>query len=421
MTHDSRVIPEPSDGGSVARRRAWLAVATVALGTFVMVTTEFLPIGLLSSMARDLQVSEGTAGLMVTVPGIVAAIAAPVVTLAARNADRRLLLIALASLILLSNAIVALSSNFGIVLAGRVLLGVSVGGFWTFAAAVGRRLVSEADGGRATALILAGISVGTVVGVPIGTTIGVLAGWRWAFGGVAALALLAALGQSALLPSLPSRHAVKLRDLGALFLVPRAALGFAATALIAGGHFAAYTYLEPFLTQVAGFTASGLSWALAAYGVTGVLGNFIGERATAKDVRSAFLGVGVALGAAILLAIAFGSNVFAVTVAVVLWGAAFGAVPVAVQIWTYEAAPRQFETGSALMVSVFQVALAAGAFAGGELVDRIGLRSAFGLGAALSGLSALVIYFASRLATPRGNSIDETTASSAIQLKRMES
>jgi len=382
------------------RRRAWLAVGTVALGTFVMVTTEFLPIGLLTPIASDLHVSEGTTGLMVTVPGIVAAIAAPAVTIAAKNTDRRRLLIALATLTLLSNAIVALSAHLVTVLAGRVLLGLSVGGFWTFAAAVGRRLVPESDGGRATALILAGISIGTVVGVPIGTTIGALAGWRFAFGGVAVLALLAVVGQMHWLPSLPSRHAVTLRDLCALLHVPSAAIGFAATALIAAGHFAAYTYLEPFLTQAAGFSRAGLSWGLAAYGMTGVLGNFIGERATAKDVRKAFLFVGVVLGAAILLAIAFASNVFAVTFAIVLWGAAFGAVPVCVQIWTYQAAPEQFETGSALMVFVFQVALASGALAGGELVDRIGLTSAFGLGAVLSGLSALLVYFAPRLTTP---------------------
>jgi predicted MFS family arabinose efflux permease len=392
--NEPRLRLEPSEGNSAARRSAWPAVGTVALGTFVMVTTEFLPIGLLTSIARDLHVSEGTAGLTVTVPGIVAAIAAPASTIAAKNTDRRLLLIALATLILLSNVLVALSTTFVSVLAGRVLLGLSVGGFWTFAAAVGRRLVPEADGGRATALILTGISVGTVVGVPIATAIGAHAGWRSAFGGVAALALLAVVGQSYLLPSLPSRRAVSLRDMGALLLVPRAVIGFAASALIAGGHFAAYTYLEPFLTQVAGFTPAALSWALAAYGLAGVLGTFIGERASDKDVRKALLFVDVVLAAAILFAIAFGSNVFAVTASVVLWGAAFGAVPVCVQIWTYQAAPEQFETGSALMVSVFQVALAFGAFAGGELVDRFGLRSAFGLGVALAGSSALLVYLA---------------------------
>lgn len=415
MPCNSRLIAGRAGVGIADRCRAWGAVSAVALGTFVMVTTEFLPIGLLSPMARDLRVSQGTAGLMVTAPGIVAAIAAPVVAIVARNTDRRLLLMALASLIVVSNAIVALSADFGIVLAGRVLLGASVGGFWTFAAAVGRRLVPETDGGRATALILAGISVGTVVGVPIGTAVGALAGWRWAFGAVAALALLAVLGQSALLPPLPSRQAFTFRDLHSLLTVPRAAWGFAATALIAGGHFAAYTYFEPFLVDVAGFNPDGLSWALAAYGVTGVLGNFIGERVAAGSARNAFVGVGVALGAAALLAIAFESNVYGVSVAIALWGAAFGAVPVAVQIWTYEAAPEQFETSSALLVSVFQVALAAGAYAGGELVDQAGPRAAFGLGAALSAESALVIYLASRRPPPHGNQIDDTSTSSPME------
>ena len=158
--------------------RAWLAVTSIAVGTFAMVTTEFLPIGLLTAIAGDLGVSEGTAGLMVTVPGIVAAITAPVVTVAAGSIDRRILVVLLTALIVLSNVVAWLTPTFTIMLLGRVLLGLCVGGFWTFAAAIGRRLVPEASGGRATALIIAAISVGTVVGVPAGAMIGELASWR---------------------------------------------------------------------------------------------------------------------------------------------------------------------------------------------------------------------------------------------------
>lgn len=373
---------------------AWTAVAMVTLGTFAMVTTEFLPIGLLTAIGRDFGVSDGQAGLMVTIPGLVAALAAPTVTVLAGSTNRRTLLVLLAALVALSNVIVAMSQTFAVALAGRVLLGISVGGFWTFAAAVGRRLVPEKDGGRATALILAGISIGTVVGVPLGTALGALAGWRVAFGTVAALALLTVGGQMYFLPSLEGHRPVRVRDLGAVLVVPRAAVGFAASALVACGHFAAYTYLEPYLTQVAAFSPVHLSAALAAYGLAGVFGNFLGERATAQDVQRAFVGVALLLAASIVIAALLGTNGYAMFLAVVLWGTAFGAVPVCVQIWTYQAAPAQFETGSAVMVSVFQIALAVGAFGGGGLVDHLGLRHAFGAGAALCGLGAALVFFA---------------------------
>jgi len=382
-------------------RRAWLAVGSIALGIFVMVTTEFLPIGLLSSIARDLQITEGQAGLMVTVPGLVAALAAPVMTIVTRNADRRLLLVGLSTLVMISNLIVALAPNITVVLVGRVLLGLSVGGIWTFAAAVGRRLVQQGDGNRAIAVITTGVSVGTVLGVPVGTAIGELAGWRLAFVGGAGLALAVLIGQWVLLPKLPTRRATTVRDLVGILRVPQAVAGLAAAALIASGHFVAYTYLEPFLAQIARLSPTGVTGTLAGYGIAGVLGTIVAERASTWDVRGAFPGCALLVAAAIFFAVSHGSDAGWAIAFVILWGAAFGAVPVCVQIWIYESAPEQFEVGSAIMVTVFQVALAVGAFAGGLMVDFAGLGSAFILGGSLSLLCGLLILIIRRVSTMR--------------------
>jgi predicted MFS family arabinose efflux permease len=198
-----------------------------------------------------------------------------------------------------------------------------------------------------------------------------------------------------LLPRLPSRHAATVHDLVALLRVPRAIIGLAATALLAGGHFTAYTYLEPFLTQVARMQPGGVSWTLAAYGIAGVLGTFAGERACSRDVRSAFLVVALSMAVAVILAATLGSNAGLAALFVVLWGIAFGAMPVCVQIWLYEAAPERFESGSAAMVTVFQLALSAGAFGGGLIVDQGGLLAAFYLGGVLSALCTLLVFVAS--------------------------
>ncbi|WP_173088659.1 MFS transporter [Devosia sp. 1635] len=389
MTSSSTIGDRPSI-------RPWLAVASIAIGAFAMVTTEFLPIGLLSAIASDMGVSEGSAGLMVTVPGIAAAIAAPVLTVAAGSIDRRIFVVVLTALIVLSNVVAVLAPSFGVMLLGRVLLGLCIGGFWTFSAAIGRRLVTESAGGRATAIIIASISVATVAGVPAGALIGEWAGWRSAFLATAVLSVAALIGQALLLPKLPATRVVRVGDIFALFAVRQARIGLLATALIVTGHFAAYTYLEPFLKQVVALSPSMLSGVLAAYGVAGLLGTFAAEKALDQSLRVGFAGVMLLLSVALFLAMLFGGHSLAAIAFVTLWGLAFGGVPLGVQLWLYAAAPERFEIGSAMMVTVFQVALALGAFTGGVLVDGNGINSAFTAGSLLALAAALTFLAGSR-------------------------
>ena len=146
--------------------RPWLAVSSLALGAFAVVTSEILPVGLLTDVASHYHVSAGTVGWMMTAPGIAAALAALVLSMAIGRLDRRTLLLALSSLMLLANVVIALAPSWGWVLAARVLSGVSVGGFWAFALVAARRLVPAAKGDRAVTWVVAGVSAGTVLGVP---------------------------------------------------------------------------------------------------------------------------------------------------------------------------------------------------------------------------------------------------------------
>jgi predicted MFS family arabinose efflux permease len=370
-------------------RRGWFAVASIALGTFVMVTSEFLPIGLLGPIARQLGVGEGLAGWMVTVPGLVAAAAAPAAASFARGVDRRILLLVLSALIVGADLIVANATSFRMALAGRTLLGLCVGGFWAFAVAAGRRLVPDAAGDRATAIVLAGISAGTVLGVPLATAIGNAAGWRNAFRLVALLALAIGAAQLFLLPRLPGSVSGSPRAWVALLRNRRLASGFAAAALVAGGHFMAYTYLGLFLSQSSRMSDTAIGLTLAAYGVAGIAGTFGGERLAVRDVRRSFVMVVVLLACAIAGITLAGQHAGASAVLISLWGLAFGAVPVCLQLWLFRAAPEQAEASSAFVVTVFQLALAAGAYGGGWLVDHAGLRIAYA-GGALVALLALV-------------------------------
>ncbi len=378
------------------RVHSWLAVLSIAMGAFVVITSEFLPIGLLGSISADNHVSVGTGGTMIALPGLVAAVAAPAATVFAGNRNRKALLIGFAALVMVSDAIVALSPHFAGILLARLLLGIGVGGFWTFAVAAGRRLVPERSGSRATALILSGVSVGTVVGVPAGTALGAMRGWRFAFASVGAVAALIVLAQMSVLPDLPGREPVSLPSLLGLFRIRALRVGFLASALTAAGHFAAYTYLQPFLSEVLHLRSAGIAWALVVNGVAGIAGTFLAEHAASHGLRQTFFGVSLVLGLAILTAAVCNGDAIAGVGAVVFWGAAFGALPVCTQLWTFHAAPSQFEPASATGMTVFQIALVAGAFGGGRLFDSAGLTSAFMLGALFSLSCAAVLFFASR-------------------------
>ena len=388
--------PNCVGGMLCSARRAWWAVASVAVGAFALVTTEFLPVGLLSDIAGAMKVSSGTAGLLVTIPGLVAAVAAPVLTVAAGRTNRRVVLLSLTTMFIVSNFMTALAPNFSVLLISRFFLGIGVGGFWAFAVSVGRQLVREESRGRATAVILAGISVGTVCGVPAGALIGGIAGWRVAFGATGALAVLVLFAQTLFLPAIPAKSVVRIRTLFTPLTMRMAQIGLLVMFFIFAGHFAAYTYLEPMLRQMFGLTRGMVTSLLLAYGVVGIVGNFVGEALVARSVRVALIVTSLVLGATVLSATVFGRGPVAATVIVAFWGLAFGAVPVGITTWMFEAVPNQPEVGQALLVTVAQIALALGALFGGVMVDHFGIPSALTLGGALV-LGATITVVAANL------------------------
>lgn len=369
----------------------WLAVLSVATGAFALVTTEFLPVGLLPAIAAELGITEGIAGMLVTVPGIVAALAAILVTVGVGKTDRRYVIWGLTATLVLSNAIVTLSHSFPLILVGRALLGIGVGGFWAIGPALSTRLVSPEAATRATAVVFAGVSVGTVAGVPAGAFLGELFGWRTAFAAAGAVGLVVLLTQMYLLPKLPPEKAITFRQLPELLRVSKARLGILATVLVFLGQFAAYTYITPFLSQVTHLTATTISSLLLAYGAAGFIGNLIGGALVARSVRTSLIVTGITLGVAIGALPLLGANAWAATALVVVWGVGFGMMPISVQTWIFQAAPHAMESGGAVFVSIVQIALASGALVGGMTVDHTGVWGAMALGGVLALAMAAVI------------------------------
>ncbi|MGX1887321.1 MFS transporter [Streptomyces sp. NPDC055287] len=376
------------------RRRAALppAVFAVAAATFAVVTTEMLPVGLLTSLGAGLGTSDGTAGLTVTLPGLVAALAAPLLPVGVRGADRRLVLCALMVLLAAANVLSALSPGFGMLLAARALVGVCIGGVWAVAAGLAVRLVREEGVGRATAVIFSGIAVASVAGVPTGTLMGELAGWRWAFAAMGGFSLAVAAVLAVLLPPLPAQGAVGLREVAGLLRVPPVRAGLLVVLALVTGHFAAYTYVRPALERVPHIGAGLISGLLLLYGTAGIAGNFLGGAAAARDPRRTLLVISAVLGATVLVtAGAGGGSAVGAAALLVVWGLAYGGVSVSAQNWLMAAAPTRREPASALFAGVFNAAIALGALLGGRAADRYGVAGPLWLGGALALVGAVAV------------------------------
>jgi predicted MFS family arabinose efflux permease len=405
-----------------AAGHGWLSVSSVALGSFVIVLSELLPVGLLPALASDLDVRIGTAGLLVVVTGLFAAVAAPAVTVAASGLDRRVVLIGLTTLLVVSDGLAAVAPTFPVLLLARVLLGISLGGFWATGAGIAGRLVPAADTIRATALITAGISVATVVSLPLGAAVSAVTSWRVAFVIGGAVGLVALALQLVTLPSMPAAQRVRVSTLGALFRVPRARVGLLGAGFLFAAQFAASTYVAPYLQDLVAAGPETVTLALLLFGVAGIAGNFVAGLTLGRSVMGTTGTAQIVLAAAVVLLPLLVHSTLAVLALVVVWGFAWGGLPLAMQTWMSTASPAGSETGLALFVTTIQLAIAVGSILGGAAVTSFGIAADFWLagGIALVGAVVFVALGSRAAATAPAESTkvehDHESASTATQV-----
>ncbi|MDN7604695.1 MFS transporter [Burkholderia gladioli] len=372
-------IGTPTSSATVipVERASWSAVYALALGVFGLVTAEFLPASLLTPLAASLGITEGTAGQAVTVTAAVALVTSLLIAVLTRGIDRRRVLLAFSVLLVISNLLVASAGTFLAILLGRVLLGIALGGFWTMSAATAMRLVPAAMVPRALSIIFSGVAVATIAAAPLGSYFGHLIGWRNVFYAAAAIGALALAAQFATLPSMAPSGTTRLRTLLDVLRRPTVGIGMFAVTLVFSGHFAFFTYLRPFLEDVAGVGVNALSAILLGYGVANFLFTPVAGRALERGLRPMMIAMPalmVVLGAALAL---FGKLTALDAVLVALWGAAFGGVPVAWSTWVTRVVPDEAESAGGLIVAAIQLAISLGAAAGGVVFDTNGATGVF--------------------------------------------
>jgi predicted MFS family arabinose efflux permease len=380
----------PCTAAETSVRHPWLAVAAIGMATFSVVTTEMLPVGLLTPIGDALDTSTGTAGLMISLPALLAALFAPLLVIAAGSMDRRKILCGLLSLLVIANIASALAQNMAWMLAARVLVGFCMGGIWAIAGGLASRLVPARSIGLATSIIFGGVAIASVLGVPIGTQIGDFAGWRWAFGVMALLSGLVLMLHLAVIPALPAAGSATLRQFGKQLRNRQLQAGLLLTLLLVTSHFAAFTFVRPLLLSVSGFDAQWLGALLLFYGCAGIIGNFLAGVVAARRMAPTIIAISSGLLLTPLLFLAVGDSGIGGGLVLLAWGLSYGGVSVGLMTLMMRAAPRAVEIVTALYVGVFNVAIAFGAWAGGQAVDRLGLCANLWLAAGLAAAALLL-------------------------------
>lgn len=381
---------------------AWMAVFSLAMGVFGLLTAEYLPASLLTLMANDLGVSEALAGQAVTVTAVVALFAGLLVPGLTRGIDRRWVLLGFSTLMVASNLLVAVSSSFAVLLLMRILLGIALGGFWSMAAAVAMRLVPSALLPRALSIIFSGIAIGTVVAVPLGSYLGGLYGWRSAFFAAAAVGLVTLAFQSLTLPRLAPRRPARLRTVFEVLQRPGIAIGMFGCVLVHSGHFAMFTYVRPFLEGTTGIGPQGLSLMLLGFGVANFVGTLLAGRLLERYPLATLVLMPALVGVAALALVLLPASVPGQAVLLAIWGLAFGGVPVAWSNWVASAVPDQAESAGGMVVASVQSAIATGAAAGGAMFSLGGSAAVFVAAAVLMLLAALLIALRVRAPSVHG-------------------
>lgn len=389
-----------ASGSGAPSSSAWVAVFSLAMGVFGLLTAEYLPASLLTPMAADLGVSEALAGQAVTVTAVVALFAGLLVPRLTRSMDRRVVLLSFTGLMILSNALVALSSSMGLLLAMRVLLGVALGGFWSMAAAVAMRLVPPQRVPRALSIIFSGIAVGTVVSVPLGSYLGGLLGWRSAFWAATAVGGLTFAFQWFTLPRMAPRKAALPESVVGLLRRPGVAVGMLGCVLAHTGQYALFTYIRPTLESLGQMSADGLALILLGFGVANFVGTLLAGWIMERSLKVTLVIMPALVGVAALGMLLLPVGVGGLSILVALWGLAFGGVPVAWSSWVARAVPDQAESAGGMVVAAVQSSIAAGAALGGLVFGLGGIVAVLTVAAAVMLLASLLIAFRVRVSSP---------------------
>lgn len=389
--------PVPTVPASRAERIRYGGLIVVMLMSFLLVTAEFLPNGMLTEMAAALGVTPGQAGQTVTVTALVGFIVAPTVGLIFPRLDRRSLLVWMALAAAVSNLIVAIAPNLVIVLLARFLLGAAISAFWSMSITVAVRIAGPERLGRAVMFTSAGASLATVAGVPLGVMLSEIADWRVVFAVAGVATGLLAIGLRTLLPSVPAAQASSIRLLVDTVRRPGVGLGLIGHVLVVLGHFLAYTYVRLALERIPDVDASTIVVLLALFGAGGLVGNIVIGIVIDRSFEFFAVLAPVVIAVSVAAMLLLSGTVVGLGIVVTVWGFFFASWLIVVNTWVGHRMPDRLEAGGSLVVVGFQGAIMVAAGVGGLLVDTLGVELVYIVGAAVLMVGAVLFGLSNRI------------------------
>jgi MFS transporter, DHA1 family, inner membrane transport protein len=350
-----------------------IAVLALTAGAFGIGTTEFIIMGLLLQVAADMHVSVSTAGLLISGYALGVFVGAPILTLAMRRMPRKAVLLALMAIFTLGNAACAMAPTYGLLMAARVLTSLAHGSFFGIGSVVATGLVPSDKRASAISTMFVGLTVATLLGVPFGAWFGLLLGWRAAFWAVAAIGVIAFGVLAIFVPGDVGRDdkPVPLREELGVIARPQVQLGLAMTVFGFAGLFTVFTYIQPILTGITGFSKGAVSPILLVFGAGLSIGNIVGGRLADRGLARALIGTLAGLVVVLVILAPALSTMVPTVLLVGLLGAAAFATVAPLQLRVLEQAGTAGQSlASSLNIAAFNLGNALGAWIGGVTIDH---------------------------------------------------
>lgn len=374
---------------TVSRRVAWLRVVTLAIAAFIFNTTEFVPVGLLSDIAASFHMETAQVGIMLTIYAWVVALMSLPFMLLTSQMERRKLLIGLFVVFIASHVLSFMAWNFTVLVISRVGIAFAHAVFWSITASLAIRLAPAGKRAQALSLIATGTALAMVLGLPIGRIVGQYFGWRTTFFAIGMGALITLVCLIKLLPKLPSEHSGSLKSLPLLMRRPALMSIYLLTVIVVTAHYTAYSYIEPFVQVVAGFSANFATVLLLILGGAGIIGSILfgklGNKHASALVSSA---IGLLLACLLLLMPAAGSESH-LAILSLFWGVAIMIIGLGMQVKVLALAPDATDVAMSLFSGIFNLGIGAGALVGNQVILHVSM-SAIGYLGAIPALMALI-------------------------------
>lgn len=373
----------------VSRKVAWLRVVTLAIAAFIFNTTEFVPVGLLSDIAESFHMQTAQVGIMLTIYAWVVAVMSLPFMLLISQMERRKLLICLFVLFIASHVLSFLAWNFTVLVISRIGIAFAHAIFWSITASLAIRLAPAGKRAQALSLIATGTALAMVLGLPIGRVVGQYFGWRTTFFAIGMGALITLLCLIKLLPKLPSEHSGSLKSLPLLFRRPALISLYVLTVVVVTAHYTAYSYIEPFVQNVAGLSANFATVLLLILGGAGIIGSLVFGKLGNRHASS-LVSIAIALLVVCLLLLLPAADSEAhLAILSIFWGIAIMVIGLGMQVKVLALAPDATDIAMALFSGIFNIGIGAGALVGNQ-VSLHWSMSAIGYIGAIPACAALV-------------------------------